>query len=325
MDKFLEGVAGKLADRFAAIAGPTLVFWVGGALAWLHGHGSLTGFPDQFSRAVGCLGRQPTASQIFVLVMVLIGLVASGLVVRQVSFPVLRLLEGYWPGPARRPASWLSARHMSNIDAYRARMQELAPRVLGDEGVATTAELAEFQRLDRRLRRHPAIRERVMPTRLGNTLRAGESRPVDKYGLDVVAVWSHLWLVLPEHARAELTAARARLDTAVGGCLWSMTFFAFTVWTAWAALVATVALVWCHRCLLQERGEAFADLVESTADLYRVQLYEQLRWPLPSSPAQEQEVGRDVTTFLVRGSDRDTPVYVVRESDQPPVQVNPAQ
>ncbi|MFD8224995.1 hypothetical protein ACFV16_12600 [Streptomyces massasporeus] len=325
MDKFFEGVAGKLADRFAAVAGPTLVFWVGGALAWFHGHGGLTGLPGQVSTAVGRLGRQPTASQIFVLVVVLIGLVASGLVVRQVSFPVLRLLEGYWPEPARPLASWLSARHQRNTDDYRARMQELAPRVQGDEGVATASEVAEFQRLDRRLRRHPAMGERVMPTRLGNTLRAGESRPVDKYGLDVVAVWSRLWLVIPDHARAELTAARARLDTAVGGCLWSLGFFAFTAWTPWAALVATVALVWCHRWLLQERGEAFADLVEATADLYRAHLYEQLRWPLPSSPAQEQAVGRNVTTFLVRGSDQDVPVYAVRESAQPPVQVNPAQ
>ncbi|MFE6366044.1 hypothetical protein ACFVP3_39595 [Streptomyces sp. NPDC057806] len=325
MDKFFEGVAGKLADRFAALAGPTLAFWVGGALAWVHGHGGLTGIPDEVSRAVNRLSRHSAAAQVLVVAVVVIGLVASGLVVRHFSFPVLRLLEGHWPEPAGRLRKWLVARHRRKIDAYRARLQELAARVIDDEGVATTAELAEFQRLDRRLRRYPAVHERVMPTRLGNTLRAGESRPVDKYGLDVVAIWSHLWLVLPEHARAELTAARGRLDAAVGGFLWSVAFFAFTAWTPWAALVAAIALVWCHRRLLQERGETFADLVEATADLYRFQLYEHLRWPLPTSPAQERQVGRNVTTFLVRGSDRNVPLYVVRESDQPPVWVNPAQ
>ncbi|MFD7235983.1 hypothetical protein ACFWAT_11815 [Streptomyces syringium] len=48
------------------------------------------------------------------------------------------------------------------------------------EGRATPDERARFQHLDRRRRDWPSRPDRCMPTRVGNILRAGESRPVDK-------------------------------------------------------------------------------------------------------------------------------------------------
>lgn len=59
----------------------------------------------------------------------------------------------------------------------------------------------------------PAHANRLMPTRLGNVLRAAESGVEDKYGIDPVPCWPALWLVLPDETRTEVTAARASLDT----------------------------------------------------------------------------------------------------------------
>lgn len=73
-----------------------------------------------------------------------------------------------------------------------------------------------------------------MPTRLGNTLRAAEQRPLEKYGLDAIVCWSRLLLLLPDAVKQELNAARADLNTAARLWLWSLLFIIWSVWGWWA-------------------------------------------------------------------------------------------
>jgi hypothetical protein len=80
---------------------------------------------------------------------------------------------------------------------------------------ATAEDLARFARVDRRMHLRPARPWQYMPTRTGNILRAAETRPAEKYGLNTVIVWPRLWLLLPGPVRDEPTAARAALDSAV--------------------------------------------------------------------------------------------------------------
>ncbi len=80
------------------------------------------------------------------------------------------------------------------------------------------------------------MRDRATP--IGNILRAAERRPADKYGLDTITVWPHLWLLLPEDNRQELRAARTSLDTAVAAATWGLLFCVFTPFTPWPSLSA---------------------------------------------------------------------------------------
>lgn len=148
-----------------------------------------------------------------------------------------------------------------------------------------------------------------MPTALGNTLRAAESHPVDKYGLDGVSVWPHLWLVLPDATRQELMTARAALDSAARACVWGLLFVAFTPWTPLAAptglVVAACAAYWWAPAAAQ----VFADLVEAAFDLHRTALYQQLRWPLPANPQDERAEGQHLTMYLWRGLDSSSPTF----------------
>jgi hypothetical protein len=299
---FWDAVGGKLAERWAALAVPALVFWLGGVLAFMLGRGgfhALQPFSDWLS-------KRSSPLQAAVLLAGLFLVAGSGVVVGRLTAPVLALMEGYWPRPLCPLRKWLADRINDRADLATARFQVLTPLVKGDE--ATPEQREEYMRIDRQLRRLPS-RPRVQPTPVGNTLRAAETRPIDKYGLDAVAVWPHLWLLLPQTTRDEIAAARRSLDTAVEACIWGLLFLVFTPWTLWAlpaglAVTAASALAW-----VPARAEVFADLVEATFDLHHDLLYRQLRWPLPANPADDQVSGRRLTTYLVRGLSGDSPTF----------------
>jgi hypothetical protein len=155
-----------------------------------------------------------------------------------------------------------------------------------------------------------------MPTALGNILRAAESRPTDKHGLDAVKCWSRLWLVLPETARTELTAARAALDQSVGVLVWALLFVVWSIWAWWAAPVGIAVAIVSHRMVLSSAA-VYAELLESCYDVHRRLLYEAARWPQPKNPAEERALGAALTEYLWRGSDRPTPAFE-SGSEKPP-------
>jgi hypothetical protein len=301
---FWNSVGGKIADRWAAVSAGALVFWLGGLLAWALGHGGLS----SLKQPADWLAHQPAPTQLAIILAALLGVAASGVVVQSLTTPAIRVMEGYWPGWLE-PAHRLLVRRMAQrADKDEERWQKLAERVL-PPARPTGPDRAAFARLERRLHRRPAQPEQLMPTALGNTLRAAESRPVDKYGLDAVWVWPHLWLVLPDPARQELVTARAALDSAARACVWGLLFVAFTPWTPLAAPTGLVVAAGAAYWWAPAAAQVFADLEEAAFDLYRTALYQQLRWPLPANPREECAEGRRLTTYLLRGLHGSSPRF----------------
>ena len=305
LGKFWEGVGGKLADRWAAVAAPALVFWLGGLLAWAYSHGGLS----YLATITSWMNRQTSVAQLAVVLAGLLAVAGSGLIVARLTFPALRLLEGYWPawlGGLRRR---LLARVERQAAADDAAWRELAPHVIGPQPDATADQLAAFARLDQRRRRRPNVSSRYLPTRIGNILRAAETWPADKYGLDTVVVWPRLWLLLPDNSRHELLTARDALDSAVAAVMWGLLFCVFSIWTPLAIpiglAVAAIAVVFW----VPNRAEVFGDLLEAAYDLHRIALYRQLRWPLPTDPKQEHSQGKKLTSYLWRGTDDPDPTF----------------
>jgi hypothetical protein len=148
-----------------------------------------------------------------------------------------------------------------------------------------------------------------MPTKLGNILRAGEGRPSERYGLDAVVCWQRLWLLLPQAARGELQSARAALDSDVVAFSWGVLFLAWTPFTLLAIPIALVVAALAYRGA-QTNAAIYSDLFEASFDLYRQDLYEAMSWPLPKSPADEQELGKQLTEYLWRGSNQPKPSFV---------------
>ncbi len=295
-----SGLGGKLADRWLSVAGPALVFWLGGLAAYGVGNGF-----DGAKRVVDDLGRESLAAQLVWIALLLVAVQASALVVARVTLPVLRLLEGYWPAPlARGRIRSITQRLEAEAKEWQALMAK------------ETLDAAEERRkveLDERRRRCPSI-ERLLPTRLGNRIRAAEDAPNERYGLDAVLTWGHLWLLLPETTRAELVAARSALDRAVAGVIWSALFILFSFWTLWAIPVGVLGILLITLFWLPAQADRYAALILAAFDMYRFELYKAAHWPLPATPDDELRTGPLLTRHLYRG---DPPASLRYDHGQP--------
>lgn len=317
---FFSAIGGKLSDRLAAISAPALIFWLGGLLAWSRAHGG----NNALAHPATWLSRQATFAQVVIVAVVLVGIAASAVLVNLLTTPALRLLEGYWPGWASPLRRRLTERVILRAADADERWQQVAGQLFeadasaeadGDKAasarrVAMRAELlATYGRLERARERRPSRPELYLPTKIGNILRAAETRPRDKYGLDSVAVWPRLWLVIPDSAKQEITGARTALDSAVAAAVWGVLFLVFIPWTILAlpiglAVCAAAVLVW-----VPVRAGVFGQLVVAAFDVHRTLLYQQLRWPLPVTPYDEQLRGKEVSSYLQKGSDDTAPTF----------------
>ena len=233
--KFLESVGSKLAEQWVAtLLTPAFVFWAGGAAAGLQRFG--------WTHTSTWFSKQPEPLQIALLVGGFCLIAASAFVVQRFDLPVLRFLEGYWHPWLRPLRRWLIAKEVKRSKRISDRWQTLARR---DPAQLTPEERDEFVQLDWQ-QIHLPLPKQLMPTRLGNILRAAEQRPLEKYGLDAIVCWSRLWLLLPDAVKKDLQEARADLNTAVRVWLWSLLFIVWVIWAWWAAPVGLISALFTY-------------------------------------------------------------------------------
>jgi hypothetical protein len=236
--------------------------------------------------------------QVFLIIVGLLVVIVSGLAVQALVPFVVRTLEGYWPRLFHGVKRILTKRRSRRLDADATRWRELSLKRHAE--TMTSGELGEYADLDRKRRLAPLDPQIRMPTRLGNLLRAMESRPRDHYGLDAVACWSRLWFVLPEEVRKEVTDSRGVLDQYAEIWAWAVLFLAWTYFSWWAAFLGIAAAIIAYRGMMTA-AILYGDLVMACYDLHRFDLYVALKWPPPLSPANELAQGVALTTYLSRG------------------------
>ncbi len=302
--EFWTSVGDKLADRLAAASVPALVFWFGGLVAWVYGNGGL----HKLGEITNWLDKQSAPALIVATITVIVGITATGMVVDRFAFPALRLLEGYWPQWLEPVQRRLVTHQTNRAEADDQIWQELYKKTQSPAS-ANANDLAAFARLDQARRRHPSNPNRYMPTRIGNILRAAETSPTDKYGLDAVAVWPRLWLILPDTARQELTTTRNALDSSVSAAIWGLLFCGFAPWTLIAIPVGLGTAITAIIMWVPNRASLFGDLLEAAFDLNRKLLYQELRWPLPATPKDEKPQGERLSSYLWRGSEESEPEF----------------
>lgn len=139
-------------------------------------------------------------------------LIAFVLMVANIS--LIRILEGYPPWLRNLP--WFGDRQADRFAFVRGRLgylEENWDEVAAGGAVALERARDERNRLLREsVERFPDDEDLLLPTALGNVLRAFECYPRVMYGLDSIAGWPRLIAVIPEAFGKSVGSAKAGVD-----------------------------------------------------------------------------------------------------------------
>ena len=144
----------------------------------------------------------------------------------------------------------------------------------------------------------PDKEEWLLPTRLGNAIRAFEVYPRVVYGLEGIQGWSRLSAVVPEDYLRSINEAKAQLDFWVNLCVggagialfyWALAARAGACPDWWVSLLAVGAALLANGAA---RGAAmeWGALIMSAFDLYRDDLCKKLGLEIPRSTTLEREM-----------------------------------
>ena len=217
--------------------------------------------------------------------------VVLGLVFHPFQYSLVQALEGYWP--ARGPLSGLTAtcirRQFEQRDLLhrrRSRLNDLASRLETDSPEGVTCRL-QLSLADRRLRDYPDHDVRMLPTKLGNVLRAREDLAGRRYSLDAISTIPRLYPLMSDVQRSMIEDARGQLDL----------FARFSATWIVSAVVSSVLLLdsfWWNLfplvlyllSYLSYRGataaaRSYGDMLARAIDLYRLELLKQVAFPPP--------------------------------------------
>lgn len=291
LNKFWENMGTKAAERWLEyIFGPAFLFWAGGFGLYTWQTGWQTVLKD--------IQNLTPFQQGGWIVLALLILAFSSVFMQAIRFPILRLLEGYWPWPFSYLRMGIVALRKFYFDKKYAELRRLASKDKKDLDARQREKLVS---LDLWVHRHPVDPNDLLPTTLGNILRAREYSPIRKYGLDAIICWPRLWSLLPETMRTDLTGARVSLDRLAELWFWGLLFLIWVFLTRWALVIALVwmAVTYWMAC---QAAMSFGDLLESAFDLHRFLLYDAMGWHSPKNTDDEKTFGVQLTEYLWRGT-----------------------
>ncbi|WP_062434427.1 hypothetical protein [Herbidospora daliensis] len=157
--------------------------------------------------------------------------------------------------------------------------------------------------------------EHVLPTRLGNVLRAAELYPMRRYGADLIIVWPRLYYVLPRDMIADVEDARATLEFSLVLSLWFVAFgvggplVAYTTGSSMSAgllcFFGGMPLAYLLYVSAISAATEYGEHLRSAFELHRFDLLARYRLPLPNNLQEEKAQWRQLMSFIVSGAEPD--------------------
>lgn len=282
--KIEEGLAGEFNARTLT---PALAFWGTSILLW--------GWSNGWENITAYLLELEATQGITIAVVLLIVLELTNWISDWLKLPLLQFLEGYWKWPLR----WLRTSLTENLNE-KLIVKRTRLAALGSQATMTPEEEKEFKKLEAEDESYPQDKQFLLPTKLGNLLRASELYPHRVYGLEILTVFPRLWLVLPEGVQTEIAESRQHLDNMVKIVMLGVGLFIWSFITPWIIPVGVLIIVWGYFRAVQA-VDTYGLMLRAAFDLYRFDLYKQLHLSLPEKPADEIAFGIEVTQALGRG------------------------
>jgi hypothetical protein len=291
-------LADRLGTRFLVVSVlPTgfLVLVIGGLVA-----AGAPGREPTWSRMLRSVDRLNVRETILLVVVVLV----LAVVTHPLQVPLVQLLEGHWGalpfGEALAASAVARVREQKRgVRTAMRQMQSVpAPRPWVVE-----QRLAAVRETDLWLPDESSL----LPTVLGNTLRAGERRAGRAYGLDLTTAIDRLYPLLPDKLAEELSDRRNQLDAAVRLCVNAGVATVVTVvllmpYGKWLLVsLTTYAVCWASYAGAVAAARAFCRGLAAAVDWSHLPLYDALQLERPVNMKEEKETG-EALSRLFRGS-----------------------
>lgn len=248
------------------------------------------------------------------ILAVFVVLIVVAYVLYSLQYVVTRLFEGYWPRHLRRIRNWRAAYHLSRWRSLDERAAQATPVEANEIYAEQLAYYPPRTHLDK-----------MMPTRLGNILRAAELYAYDRYGIDSAIIWTRLRPLLKPEATASLESWRLVRDFMLLVCTFSGVFS--VVWCPLLALkhrwvlclISATGLLVAFMCysVAVQSAVAYAEQLRAIFDLHRHRLLEALRRPIPVDAAAERLEWLRLSRFFYRNLPLPTPAPAPAKSAAP--------
>ena len=155
--------------------------------------------------------------------------IAIAVSLQPLQFRLVQLMEGYWPAWFPAFLARVGVRLQAERRNRLIRRLSVAPDL--DSNAAIVARERALNAESQLNQRFPE-QDRLLPTALGNALRASEDSVGQRYGLQSVVIWPRLFHLLPNEVRSGMDDEVTQLDVSVR--------LAFT-WTL-AGIVSAIVL-----------------------------------------------------------------------------------
>ncbi len=163
---------------------------------------------------------------------------------------------------------------------------------------------------------YPRRKEDVLPTRLGNILRASEDHGRALYHLDSILIWPRLLDLISVEHRAALEDARSSLEFLLNSSLLTWIFaiecgITLVLVGRWGAgILSWLILIGAGYGMYSTAipvARVYGELVKSIIDRFRLSLLQSLSVPLPPNLEAERSLWERFNRFLVFGDAFDYP------------------
>jgi hypothetical protein len=165
--------------------------------------------------------------------------------------------------------------------------------------------------------KYPPNESLIMPTRLGNILRAAEAYPQDRYGADAVALWPRMVWAIDKEYMFHVDSANDQCSFLLNSSLLSGIFAALSLTASGYVLlfqrdpsssiiysltgVITLGIGWFFYSASLVNVTKYGNLIRSSYDLFRFNFIEILHLKLPVDTEHEKELWERISDFVTIG------------------------
>lgn len=309
---------------------PSLAFWSACLLVY--------GLEKGLGQTLEAWNGQTAQMQFVLLAVGLAWVTLYAYILGNFQTAIIRLFEGYWRAFPLSLLRESRLRHQRRVFRYLEgrtkflrqethRLEEVltsGTEKEKDKALALSRELRELER--ERLLLIPIEEDKVMPTRLGNVIRAAELYAWKRYGMDAVVLWPRLHALLPKEFLDNLLGTKTGMvfmlmmsvhsfAFAILACAWLTLFTSSWVLVLFCALGMPFSWL-CYKNALHG-ASLYGEMIKAAFDLHRWKLLEALHLKRPASYDEETQLWEDVTRLLYRSEPPTVAVYETAKSPPP--------